>query len=182
MSTYPSSTYRRREPSSRTSRSCRLAIVLRSSERGLSVETYWDTSLGKSERKPPVSWRDYKGRLRHRLEEAVEKEMVSDVPIGVMLSGGIDSSTVLAMMFFPKGTSEKLAAKIPLFHYSQWIARRGFDFFHHIAFDQLVSPQTSYIPRSTIDEWLHHPRIDSRATYVIFRNATSWKFGGRTRP
>jgi asparagine synthase (glutamine-hydrolysing) len=68
------------------------------SERGLSVETYWDMSLGKSERKPPVSWRDYKGRLRHRLKEAVEKEMVSDVPIGVLLSGGIDSSTVLAMM------------------------------------------------------------------------------------
>jgi SAM-dependent methyltransferase len=88
----------------------------------------------------------------------------------------------LLKLFFPKGTSEKLAAKIPLFHYSQWIAKRGFDFFHHIAFDQLVSPQTSYIPRSTIDEWLHHPRIDPRATYVIFRNANSWKFGGRTRP
>jgi asparagine synthase (glutamine-hydrolysing) len=68
------------------------------SESGLSIESYWDLSLSKSERKPPVSWRDYKGRLRQKLEEAVEKEMVSDVPIGVLLSGGIDSSTILAMM------------------------------------------------------------------------------------
>ena len=68
------------------------------SERGLAVEPYWDLSLSKSERKPPVSWRDYKGRLRQKLEEAVEKEMVSDVPIGVLLSGGIDSSAILAMM------------------------------------------------------------------------------------
>lgn len=68
------------------------------SERGLKIEQYWDLRLGKSERRPPVSWRDYKDRLRHELETAVTKEMVSDVPIGVLLSGGVDSSTVLAMM------------------------------------------------------------------------------------
>ena len=73
---------------------CRLVF----SEGGLQIERYWDMSLAKSERRPPVSWREYKDRLRQKLREAVEKEMISDVPIGVLLSGGVDSSTVLAMM------------------------------------------------------------------------------------
>ena len=68
------------------------------SERGLDVSPYWDVSLGKSERRPPVSWREYQERLRRELRQAVQQEMVSDVPIGVLLSGGVDSSTVLAMM------------------------------------------------------------------------------------
>ena len=68
------------------------------SPHGLRVERYWDISLGKSERRPPVSWRDYQTRLRQELEDAVSREMVSDVPVGVLLSGGIDSSSVAAMM------------------------------------------------------------------------------------
>ena len=68
------------------------------SERGLEIAPYWDISLAKSERRPPVSWREYQEQLRHELRDAVQKEMVSDVPIGVLLSGGVDSSTVLAMM------------------------------------------------------------------------------------
>jgi asparagine synthase (glutamine-hydrolysing) len=65
---------------------------------GLAVERYWDFSLAKSERRPPVNFRDYQERLRHELREAVRKELVSDVPVGVLLSGGVDSSAVLAMM------------------------------------------------------------------------------------
>ena len=66
----------------------------------------------------------------------------------------------------------------PLFEYSLWIAQRGFLFFRHVAFDQLVTPQTTYIDRRTIESWLRNSRIKPDSTYIIFRNGNSWKFGG----
>ena len=67
---------------------------------------------------------------------------------------------------------------LPLYDYSLWIAERNFYFFRHVAFDQLVTPQTTYLSKSTIETWLNDNRIDSSSTYIIFRNRNSWKFGG----
>lgn len=76
---------------------------------------------------------------------------------------------------------EKFLAWLPLYRYSLWIAKRNFGFFRHVAFDQLVTPQTAYIKKQTIVDWLADPRIDQSSTYIIFRNGNSWKFGGKTK-
>ena len=70
---------------------------------------------------------------------------------------------------------------LPLYDYSLWIAQRGFSFFRHVAFDQLVTPQTAYLRKSTVQEWLSDDRIEPGSTYIIFRNGNSWKFGGRRK-
>lgn len=74
----------------------------------------------------------------------------------------------------------ELLERLPLYAYSQWIARREFGFFRHVAFDQLVTPRTVYIRRETIEEWLRDcPGVEPGSTYVTLRNGNSWKFGGQ---
>ncbi|MEA3398686.1 MAG: class I SAM-dependent methyltransferase [Patescibacteria group bacterium] len=74
----------------------------------------------------------------------------------------------------------KLLNYFPLFEYSLWIANRNFHFFHHVAFDQLVTPQTCYMKKNTIRKWLtENLEIDQDSIYIIMRNGNSWKFGGK---
>ena len=65
----------------------------------LAVKPYWDLSLAESETScRNVSTEDAKAELLDALKESVRLELVSDVPLGVFLSGGVDSSAVAAMM------------------------------------------------------------------------------------
>jgi asparagine synthase (glutamine-hydrolysing) len=69
------------------------------------AKRYWDAVPGQSIDQASVkrlsdSAREkfYVDGIRSRLEDAVEERMMSDVPFGVFLSGGIDSSTNVALM------------------------------------------------------------------------------------
>jgi SAM-dependent methyltransferase len=78
------------------------------------------------------------------------------------------------------GKHPERLSSAPLRDYCLWIASREFAFFRHVAFDQLVTPQTAYLSLDEIQSWLaSEPGIDPASTYVIQRNGNSWKFGGR---
>ncbi|MDP1761939.1 MAG: asparagine synthase (glutamine-hydrolyzing), partial [Deltaproteobacteria bacterium] len=61
----------------------------------LRFKQYWQASVTCGRERRPTEWCE---ELRHRLTEAVQGQLVADVPLGVFLSGGIDSSAITAVM------------------------------------------------------------------------------------
>jgi len=62
----------------------------------LTVRKYWD--LPDYGTHSPASEEECLEELEQRLSEAVKMRLISDVPLGALLSGGVDSSTVVALM------------------------------------------------------------------------------------
>jgi asparagine synthase (glutamine-hydrolysing) len=62
----------------------------------LSVSQYWD--LPRYGTHSPANEEECLEELEHRLGEAVKMRLIADVPLGAFLSGGADSSTIVALM------------------------------------------------------------------------------------
>ena len=61
-------------------------------ENRYSLHSYWHTSY--AFKCSELSFEEAAHELRQRVEKAVEKRLVSDVPLGVFLSGGMDSAVI----------------------------------------------------------------------------------------
>lgn len=59
---------------------------------------YWQPIFTRDDSRSDWSERDWQDALVESLRTAVERRMVADVPVGVLLSGGIDSSLVVALL------------------------------------------------------------------------------------
>lgn len=56
---------------------------------------YWKLNFSKKLKLSEAEWQE---RIFQKLEEATKMRLIADVPIGVFLSGGIDSSSIVALM------------------------------------------------------------------------------------
>ena len=70
------------------------AMRLRLKDWTVETTTYWSLSTQCRMPQPPERGAALATAVRTRLFEAVERQLVSDVPVGIFLSGGIDSSAI----------------------------------------------------------------------------------------
>jgi asparagine synthase (glutamine-hydrolysing) len=77
-----------------------LRLDLRNAEPNLEIKRYWDVPEP-GERRQKVTCRsdaEWIAETRRRLEETVRMRLMSDVPLGMFLSGGVDSSAIAALI------------------------------------------------------------------------------------
>lgn len=69
-------------------------------EKGVQIQRYWDLPFAQESDVPEnnISDQEYEERLLTLLKESVRLRLRSDVPFGAFLSGGLDSSTIVALM------------------------------------------------------------------------------------
>ncbi len=102
----------------------------------IEIQQYWDLSLASENGSHPENY--YVRKYREMLESAVGSHLMSDVPVGVFLSGGLDSSAVAALMTkirrspvetFSVGYSEHAYSELP---YARTVAKHLNSIHHEV--------------------------------------------------
>ncbi len=134
---------------------------------------YWDVPSGCTEKRSETEWIEL---VREKLLETVQLQLVSDVPLGAFLSGGIDSSTIVAAMARLTGRPVKtysIGYEGELSYYNELpfasIVARAFGTDHH---EIIVRPEVSNLLPKLI--WhLDEPIADSACltTYLVSKLA-----------
>jgi asparagine synthase (glutamine-hydrolysing) len=135
---------------------------------GASYESEFSSARRNGQHRPPNRDEAVKV-LRQKLEESVRLHLVSDVPLGVFLSGGMDSSALVALM--SRATSEKAKTFSVVFDEAQFsesthsrLVAREFQTDHreiHLTEDQLLGMLPEAL--SAMDQ----PTMDGVNTFVV---------------
>jgi asparagine synthase (glutamine-hydrolysing) len=141
------------------------------SESGVREVEYWDLNFSCIRELPEHEWCQ---RLLEAYREAVRIRMISDVPLGAFLSGGVDSSSVVALMSELTGEPAITSSigfrekEFDELEYARLVAER-FRTKHH---EQIVEPDAAGI-LDTLAWHYDEPFADSSAipTYYVSKVA-----------
>ena len=111
--------------------------------------TYWSPEHTRQDKYAGMSESDWQDLVLSTLQTAVQRRMVADVPVGVLLSGGIDSSVIVALLAdagqhglqtFSIGFERVGDREGDEFEFSDLVAKE-FDTHHH----QLLMPSSTVL-------------------------------------
>lgn len=141
-----------------------IAIIERPEK--ITIKPYWSMQevIQQQQSQPyHFSTKEWIDQLENLLKDAVKRCMVSDVPVGAFLSGGIDSSTVAALMQTQSST--------PIQTFSIGFHEENYNEAHHAAtiaqhlgthhHELYLKPQEALDIIPTIPEWCDEPFADS---------------------
>jgi len=111
--------------------------------------TYWSPEHTRQDKYAGMTESDWQDLVLSTLQTAVQRRMVADVPVGVLLSGGIDSSVIVALLAdagqhglqtFSIGFEQVGDQEGDEFEFSDLVAKE-FDTHHH----QLLMPSSTVL-------------------------------------
>jgi asparagine synthase (glutamine-hydrolysing) len=144
---------------------------LRFSSSGLEVRQYWKLSY-----RPEIvaSEAELIQDVEKLLREAVRLRLISDVPLGALLSGGVDSSIVVALMAQEGGHPPKtFSVGFDESEYSELVhARRVARYIGTEHYEQIVRPDVIELLTELVDHY-DEPFADSSMipTFLVCRHA-----------
>jgi asparagine synthase (glutamine-hydrolysing) len=132
---------------------------------------WWDPmpAAASSEEAAAMSEPEMVAEVRHRLRASVSKRMMSDVPFGVFLSGGLDSSTNVALMaelsdvpVRTYSTAPRGHARYDELHYARVVARHFGTDHHEVLVDEQAMrdfvPELVYHQDEPLSDWTAVPQ------------------------
>jgi asparagine synthase (glutamine-hydrolysing) len=141
------------------------------SPKGLRESEYWDINFSHPEERSESQWCD---QIVQVLREAVQLRLISEVPLGAFLSGGIDSSSVVALM--SQITGESVVTTSIGFQEKEFneveFAREVAQQYHTQHYEEIVKPDAVGITEKLA--WFYdEPFADSSAipTYYVSKLA-----------
>jgi asparagine synthase (glutamine-hydrolysing) len=140
----------------------------------LHVKRYWNFTFEPDFSKTETQWKE---EIIETLSNSVKMRMISDVPLGAFLSGGVDSSSIVALM--AKNSSSRIKTfsigfKEPEYNeldYARELARR----YNTEHYEQIIEPESIEILPKIVKAY-DEPFADSSAipTYYVSKFAREY--------
>jgi len=133
----------------------------------IKFQKYWSLKIENNKQEKPYS--EIKNDIKNLIFSAVEKRMMSDVPLGAFLSGGIDSSIITGVM--SKLTEKKVNTFSVNFNEAEFsegkYARIIAEKFNTNHTEILLSPKDFLDNLPTALRFMDHPSGDGPNSYIV---------------